>query len=370
MSEGKPFIKCGELFDCQKAYDHTPENNNLFYEAMNEALRWHISHCEVYKNYLAESGIIDFKNNYMVEQIPPILTDIFNNHRLVSVPEKQIKFEIQPSLQNNSSNRLILDARSHKRILKIYENIFGSLGLINHNQKVNYLCLTYDSKLLNQEKSSIILPPVQNNKLTNINFYFDLLTSLTAHRSVFYAIKYNKKKSQYYFDAELVAKKLIDFSCHSEPVRIIGNYEMLIQILDWLENHNIFLKIVKDSFIFIFDNYENSIDKNATKARCRKYLDISSEKIKDIFILPEQGIPYISCKCGNFHIPIYAKTIVIDPESLLPVADTDDGLLVSITPYLSGFPAISILTNYKAKLENNCSCGLKGNSIRITKVYK
>ena len=78
MSEGKPFIKSGQLFDCQNPFDDLPNKDILFAEAMNEALHWHLSHCSDYKAFMAENGLVDDKELYLLEQIPPILIDVLN----------------------------------------------------------------------------------------------------------------------------------------------------------------------------------------------------------------------------------------------------------------------------------------------------
>ena len=128
MPEGKPFIKSGQLFDCQNPFENLSNNDILFAEAMNEALRWHLSNCADYKAFLAENGLVSEKESYLPEQIPPLLTDLLNNYKLVSVGDKQIKYRIISNTNFDSSdNKLILDARSYKRLIKIYENIFNYL---------------------------------------------------------------------------------------------------------------------------------------------------------------------------------------------------------------------------------------------------
>lgn len=347
MSEGKPFIKCGELFDCRDAFNKDENTDRLFFDAINEAFHWHINNCQDYKAFLMENGIADFKSKYSSDQIPPLLVDIFKQFRIISVSEKQIKIEIT----NEKNDKLLLDARSYKRLVKIYENIFTSLNLTDFNQKVNYLCLTFDSKFsLNSES----------------NFYYDLLTGLTAHRSVYYAVRYNKKENTFCFNSEGAAKKLIDFSCHSEPVRIIGNIDYLMQTLNWLKNNNVNLKLPQKSCVFVFYNDTKDRDYlDSIKEICKSILDISVENIRSIFILPEQGIPYISCKCGYFHVPVYADAFVLEPESLSMVDAGEKGLLNLLTPYISSYPGISLLTTYKAILEENCPCGLNSKAFRL-----
>ncbi|MBR4330924.1 MAG: hypothetical protein IKP71_13870, partial [Candidatus Riflebacteria bacterium] len=267
-----------------------------------------------------------------------------------SVPDKQIKYSVLTENNSNSTDRkLILDARSYKRLLRIWENIFNYFGFVEHNQKVNYLCLTYDSKYEN---------------VLNGNFYYDILTALTAHRSVYYAIRFDKNKIEFKFDLEASAKKIIDFSCHSEPVRIIGSYFYLNKICEWFEKNKIELKLNKKSCIFIFNDPEFIITNTSIKKRLESIFDIKEEKIRNILVFPNQGIPYIECKNGNYHLPIYANAAALEPESLLPVSDGEKGLLCLMTPYLTGYPANSILTDYKVVMDN-CDCGINSKTFKM-----
>ena len=351
MPEGKPFIRSGELFDCINPFEKGESNDLLFKDAMNESLRWHLSHCADYRSFLAENGLISSNQIYSPEQIPPVLTDILNNYKLISVPEKQIKYKIISNNNSGSSdNKLILDARSYKRIIKIFENIFNYFGFVEHKQKVNYLCFTYDSKYENE---------------LNGNFYYNILTDLTAHRSVYYAIRLNKNNFEFNFDLEAAAKKLIDFSCHSEPVRIIGSYFYMNKICEWFENNKIDLKLNKKSCVFIINDSE-IINQNNKKIKQRlgQLFAVSEDNIRNILIFSNQGIPYIECKKGNYHIPVYARAEALEPESLIPVCDGQIGILCLMTPYLTGYPAISILTDYKAVIQI-CDCGMGCNTFRL-----
>ena len=81
-------------------------------------------------------------------------------------------------------------------------------------------------------------------------------------------------------------------------------------------------------------------------------------------VFPNQGIPYIECKNGNYHLPIYANAAALEPESLLPVSDGEKGLLCLMTPYLTGYPANSILTDYKVVMDN-CDCGINSKTFKM-----
>lgn len=351
VTESRPFVKSGELFDFANAFCHTSETDSLFESAMNEALKWHAGHCADYNAFLSENGLIDFKQQYSSEFIPPVFYEILRDFNLISVPEKQVKFRLFSDNTAKNCCPLILDARSHKRLLKITEAIFGSLGLINHSQKNNYICLTANPQLRND----------------NIDcFYNNLLTDLTAHRSVFYAVK--QKGADFELDLETVTHKLIDFSQHPEPIRILGSAEHLRLICDYLIEKKVKLKLGSKSIV-IFDEKEFHSDSDNYEIELRndviKLLGISDANIRKMFVCGFNGIPFITCEAGHFHIPIYSKLEVVEPETLLPVKAGSEGLVLLNTPYNTGFPITSVLTDYTAVIEENCPCGRHGKTFRL-----
>ncbi len=193
MAEGKPFVKTGELFDCGQAFAHNEQNRQLFNEAMREALHWHLRNCPDFKAFMRESGLPEKIDDLSPEEIPPLLVTIFKEFRLISVPDAQVKIELTSSGTGGRKSAIVLDNRSYKRIQKIVLNIFDSLGLVNQQQKVNYLCFTYDP-----------------HKAGSVGTAFSdkMLTGLTARRSVFYAIRWSEAVNDFDFDLDALKKKL------------------------------------------------------------------------------------------------------------------------------------------------------------------
>lgn len=355
MVEPKEFRACGQLFANGDAFMHNEQTEQLFAEAMNEALRWHARRCPDFKAFLAGCGLTDFSREYTAEQIPPLLVTIFKEFRLASVPAEQVKIELTSSGTGGRKSAIILDKRSYRRIMLIVDHIFTSLGLVNRQQKVNYLCFTYDPKIAGSVGTA---------------FSDKMLTGLTGRRSVFYAIRWNKKLNDFDFDLEATVKKLIEFSRRDEPVRILGFPAYLWQVCNRLEEKGLRLQLSQDSFIITGGGWKMQKDEEVTKDifkdRMEKILGLPRENLRDLFGMVEHGIPYVDCEAGRLHVPIYAKALTVDPETLTPVKDGEEGLLYLMTPYLSSYPSISLLTTDKAILEDNCSCGRPGKTFRIT----
>ncbi len=355
LAEAKPFVSCGQLFDLPDAFDHNPISEKLFNAAMNEALRWHAARCPEFKAFLASCGIADFRQEYLPEQIPPLLVTIFKEFRLISVPEKQVKIELTSSGTGGRRSAIVLDNRSYRRIWKVVGSIFASLGLVDRGRKVNYLCFTYDPKVAGSVGTA---------------FSDKMLTGLTGRRSVFYAIRWNKNANDFEFDLDATVKKLIEFSRRPEPVRILGFPAYLWQVCNRLEEKGLTLNLGKDSYIITGGGWKMHKDQEVTKDffkdRIERVLGMPRENLRDLFGMVEHGIPYVDCEAGRLHVPVFARALAVDPETLQPVKDGEEGLLYLMTPYLSSYPSIALLTTDKAVIEGNCPCGRSGKTFRIT----
>lgn len=354
MVEPKEFSACAQLFSTTAAFSHNRQTEQLFNAAMNEALRWHASRCPDFKSFLAGNGLTDFSREYPAEQIPPLLVTIFKEYRLASVPPEKVKIELTSSGTGGRRSAIILDNRSYKRIMQIVDHIFASLGLVDRKQKVNYLCFTYDPRIAGSVGTA---------------FSDKMLTGLTARRSVFYAIRWNERAKDFEFDLNATVKKLIEFSHRDEPVRILGFPAYLWQVCNRLEEKGLNLKLGKDSYIITGGGWKMHKDQEVTKDffkdRMERVLGLPRQNLRDLFGMVEHGIPYVDCEAGRLHVPIYARAMAVDPETLLPVVDGEEGLLYLMTPYLSSYPSISLLTTDKAVIEKDCSCGRPGKTFRI-----
>jgi phenylacetate-coenzyme A ligase PaaK-like adenylate-forming protein len=354
LAEGKPFEATGLLFDQLEAFDHTPEAEKLFAESMREALRWHLKNCADFRAFMLESGLGDDIDNLAPEEIPPLLVTIFKEFRLISVPENKVKIELTSSGTGGRKSAIVLDNRSYRRIQKIVFNIFNSLGLVNLKQKVNYLCFTYDPKKAGSVGTA---------------FSDKMLTGLTARRSVFYAIRWNEAVKDFEFDLEATVKKLIEFGRRSEPVRILGFPAYLWQVCNRLEEKGIRLYLGNDSYIITGGGWkmhkDQEVTKDVFKKRVEQMLGMPGENIRDLFGMVEHGIPYVDCEHGRLHVPIYARVRAVDPETLEDLGVGKAGLLQLMTPYLSSYPSISLLTTDRAIIEQNCPCGRSGKTFRI-----
>jgi phenylacetate-coenzyme A ligase PaaK-like adenylate-forming protein len=321
---------------------------------MREALNWHLKNCKEFKAFMFSSGLPENYSELAPEDITPLLVTIFKEYRLISVPEEKVKIELTSSGTGGRKSAIVLDNRSYKRIQRIVFSIFNSLGLVNLDAKVNYLCFTYDPKKAGSVGTA---------------FSDKMLTGLTARRTVFYAIRWNENAGEFEFDLDATVRKLREFDRRPEPVRILGFPAYLWEVCEKLEKNNIKLNLGTNSFIITGGGWKMHKDREVTrdifKARVEELLGIPGANIRDLFGMVEHGIPYVECEKGRLHVPVYARARVVDPETLTDIGKNRPGMLHLMTPYLSSYPSISLLTTDVAVIENNCPCGRKGDTFKI-----
>lgn len=353
MAEKPPFEACGRLFDLSDAFVQCHATEVLFADAMREALAWHRARCPEFAGFLEAKGLND-DSPVAPEDIPTLLVTIFKEHRLISIPDSKIKIELTSSGTGGQRSAIVLDKRSYDRILRVVDAIFGSLGLVNREEIADYLCFTYD-------------PRVAKNVGTA--FSDKILTGLTRRGTVFYAIRWSEATGTFEFDLGMTVRRLLAFAGRGRPVRILGFPAYLWQVCDDLESRGKRLTLGERSFVITGGGWKIHKDREVTKELFKKrvsaVLGLPEQNIRDSFGMVEHGIPYVDCECGRLHVPVFARARVVDPETLKPLPDGEPGLLHLMTPYLSSYPSISLLTTDRARLAGDCPCGRSGKTLEI-----
>ena len=75
----------------------------------------------------------------------------------------------------------------------------------------------------------------------------------------------------------------------------------------------------------------------------------------------EHPIFYNTCKNHHFHIPIYARVIIRDPDTLEPLPMGRVGLVNLISPLMCATPTLSVMTDDLGYLTpgGKCGCGIR-----------
>lgn len=87
-----------------------------------------------------------------------------------------------------------------------------------------------------------------------------------------------------------------------------------------------------------------------------KTLLAPSVTIREIYSTPAHPLHYVSCKEGHFHIPQFARFVLVSGDGY-PAAAGKTGLLQLNTPLLTPLPAQRLLTTDVCEQGTGCACG-------------
>ena len=99
----------------------------------------------------------------------------------------------------------------------------------------------------------------------------------------------------------------------------------------------------------------------------KKTLDIDEENIVEFFGAVEHPILYTDCSHHHFHVPVYSKIVIRDPDTLEPIGMEKTGLVNLISPLCKATPILSVMTDDLGILHDgsNCPCGVKSPYLEI-----
>ncbi|MEA3306846.1 MAG: hypothetical protein U9Q34_03575 [Elusimicrobiota bacterium] len=333
-------------------FDVGAKASSLFTGAMRSAMRSQLKHSAFLKSFYNMEKYFPskLKSEADISKIPFISVNGFKERDLTTLPKNKIVLELSSSGTSGQRSRMLLDRDSLIRVRRMAWKVFEGLGLTDLDHKLNYICFTYDPAVAKD------LGTAWTDKL---------LTDLTGQGEIFYAFKWDKKKNDFYFDIEGSVAALKKFEEMGERTRILGFPAFALKLAEeFKKKYGRYAKLNKDSSVITGGGWKTLSNEAIDKKIYRKILadnfSLPVKNVRDLFGMVEHGVPYVDCKLGNFHIPNYGRIIVRDPGTLKPLGYGKSGLLQFITPYLTSYPSISILSTDFGRVEKKCSCGLKG----------
>ncbi|HOX22905.1 MAG TPA: hypothetical protein PLL10_05530 [Elusimicrobiales bacterium] len=339
------------------AFSHGKKSEQLFVAAMREAARVHYRSCREFRGIWRSANFSPDKLRRPadVARIPFIFVSAFKERSLETLARSQIVLELTSSGTSGQKSRMLLDKQSLLRVRRLAWQVFNGLGLADLSATADSLCFTYD-------------PDVAKNLGTA--FTDKLLTGMTRIGEVFYALRWDSAKKDFFFDMDSSIAALERFERSGRQTRVIGfPAHALMLCEEFRKRHGRAARLSPDSWVITGggwkDNKDKAVDKSLMRARIAHGLGLGAERVRDLFGMVEHGVPYVDCKLGNFHVPVYGKVLVRHPATLelLPYGKT--GLLQFITPYLSSYPSISLLSSDFGSLSPRCRCGLTGEVLHI-----
>lgn len=338
-------------------FDYSEAGLVLQYEAMRQVFAHHYEHCPEYRNVCDRAGFRPPhpRRREDLDRIPWVFVGVLKERDLLSVPRAKVAREFTSSGTGGRVSRIYLDQESFERVLRSARLIHDRLGMVDAEQEVNYLCFSYD--------------PSRATDL-GTSFTDDLLTSFTRRREVWFTIRWNDRSGGFAFDRDGTLATLERYERDGRPVRLLGFPAFMYQLLrDAVPARGRPFHFGPQSWVMTGGGWKSLADEAVSKERfiddVSQWLGLPRENIRDMFGMVEHGIPYVDCSRHRLHVPIYARVLIRDPESLAPVAPGESGLIHLQTPYLTSYPSHSLLTTDLGRVDPSCGCGLPGPVVAI-----
>ncbi len=172
-----------------------------------------------------------------------------------------------------------------------------------------------------------------------------------------------KSDSGYSLDMDRIKCALEKCSKSRFPMRTIGFPAYTYFLLKQLKAEGVHYRMPKGSMVTLGGGwkqfYAERVEKTDFFRLVYDVLGIEEENIFEFFGAVEHPILYTDCRCHHFHVPVYGRVIIRNPDTFKPVPYGEAGLINLLTPMIHSMPMISIMTDDIGILHNEpCNCGV------------
>lgn len=339
------------------AFSYVPATSRAFCAAMRAALEFQGKRAPVLKALYKTEGFEpeSVRTERDIPNIPYLFVAALKERDLTTLPSSQIALELKSSGTSGQHSRMQLDKGSLMRVRRMAWKVFEGLGLTDLSRAHDYICFTYDPEVAKD------LGTAWTDKL---------LSGFTKKGEIFYTFRWSKAKNDFYFDIDGAVSAMKKFEDARGLVRLVGFPAFALKLTEeFKRRYGRYPKLNPESSVVTGGGWktlaDEAIDKKVYRGILAANLGIPVENVRDLFGMVEHGVPYVDCKLGNFHIPNYGRVIARHPGTLEPLGYGKKGLLQFITPYLTSYPSLSVLSSDFGLVRERCTCGLAGPVLEI-----
>ncbi len=339
------------------AFEYSPRTSRAFLAAMRAALDFQGRRAPVLKAlYGTESfSPASVRAEADVARVPFIFVAALKERDLYTLPASRIMLELKSSGTSGQRSRIQLDRGSLLRVRRMAWKVFEGLGLTDLQRAHDYICFTYDPAVARD------LGTAWTDKL---------LTGFTKKGEIFYTFRWSREKNDFYFDIDGAVLALKKSEEAGSLVRLVGFPAFALKLTEeFKKRYGRYPRLNPGSSVVTGGGWktlsDEAVDKKVYRGILADSLGVPVANVRDLFGMVEHGVPYVDCRLGNFHIPNYGRVIARDPGTLEPLGYGKPGLLQFLTPYLTSYPSLSVLSSDFGLVRARCSCGLPGPVLEI-----
>lgn len=344
----------------QKLFWHThiydlPRSDGAFLAACRDNAAYHIAHCPEYAAICAGEGFAPecLRTMEDLARIPVIPTLFYKRKAIFSMPPQRMAMKVTSSGTSGKYSRIGFDWGCILAEAPMVLRLGAYHGLISP-VPAHCVVLGYQPH------------PENHTGVTRTMFG---LTFFSPPLGRTYALK--RVEGTYLPDLDGVAAALKRYAASPFPTRIVGFPSYLWFGLQRMEELGYRVRLRPGSRIILAGGWKEhagrQVDKATLYALARRVLGIPADHINELFGAVEHPIFYNACKNHHFHIPIYGRVLIRDPETLEPLPMGEVGLINLISPLMTATPTLSVMTDDLGYLTpgRECGCGLKSPYLTI-----
>lgn len=342
-----------KLFKHKRPYD-LESTDALFIAAMRESAVFHYMHSKDYKRILDQASFDPKTIHTMsdLEKLPFIPTLYFKHNELFSMSKKRMLIKATSSGTSGKKSMIGMNFKSLMRGLNMVIRL-GKYHRLWSFKRTRYIIFGYK--------------PSKKSQMGTAKTAYGFTMMAPALKRTF-AITMTDQGFE--VDLESVKKELIKASKGRAPVRTMGFPAYTYFLLKEMKAEGIKLKLPKGSLVSVGGGwkqfYSEKVDKNEFYQLVEEVLGIDDKHCVEFFGAVEHPVLYVDCRAHHFHVPVYARVIVRDPDTLKPVPNGQMGLLNLLTPMVDATPLLSVMTDDLCILHDEaCSCGEKSPWLEI-----
>jgi hypothetical protein len=192
----------------------------------------------------------------------------------------------------------------------------------------------------------------------------------TAHASTFFAPAlrrvYALVDNGVSYDLNMEGLKIALLSCakNGTPVRLVGFPAYFLFLLNELKQAGVRPRLHPKSMVMLGGGWKQffseRVEKSELYALSKEVLGVGESRIREFFGVVEHPVVYVDCPKHRFHVPVYSRVLIRDPD-LRHAGFHTPGILNLVTPILTSMPHTSLLTDDLAVLYpgEECGCGIR-----------
>ena len=301
------------LFRIKMPYN-TEKSEKIFISAMRENAVFQYENCEDYKRILDNAKFNPYEINTFkdIQKLPFIPTLYFKRHKMFSMPKRKMIIKATSSGTSGKKSEIGFDFGSLMRGLDMVIHIAKYHHLWSL-KPAHYVIFGYEPNIKNK------------TGISQTSFGYTFFAPALSRT---YALK--KTESGYALDMDNIKKTLIKCADSKFPLRTVGFSAYTYFLLKEMQDSGIHLKMPKGSIVGLGGGwkqfYTQKVDKNEFYALVKDVLGIDEENIIEFFGAVEHPIIYADCRCHHFHVPVYGRVIIRNPDTFEPVPYGSAGL--------------------------------------------